>query len=373
LNAFGDYQAFYQSTLLSDQTESNIAWIGSIQGFLLLFFSVFAGPAYDKGYFYPLIYTGSFMIVFGYMMTSLCTEYYQIILAQGVCIGIGNGLIFIPSIAILSQYFTTKLPQVNGMAACGGSVGGILYPIVLKVLIPAVGFGWSTRILGFITLCTSLLAISILRLRQKPTAIRAFIQLSAFKEPKYVLYCAASFLAMISWYGPLTYLGLDAQQYDVTTNLSFFLLPILNSASILGRLGLPFLVPVMGPLAADILVAFVAGFLLYFWIAMKTAASLTLFAVLYGFFWGGIIAITPVVVIALTPNPAELGTRMGMSFGIGSFGLLIGTPVAGAILGNDKKGWVGLQVFFATCLTGAGAIILAILLISKMEKTRARK
>lgn len=70
--------------------------------------SLFVGPAFDRGYCNYLTYTGTALIVLGMMMTSLCTEYWQFMLAQGICIGIGNGMLFIPGVAIIPTYFTTK-------------------------------------------------------------------------------------------------------------------------------------------------------------------------------------------------------------------------------------------------------------------------
>lgn len=70
------------------------------------------------------------MIVFGYMMTSLATEYYQVMLAQGICVGIGTGCLFVPSGAIMPQYFKKRKALANGIAATGSSIGGVIYPIM---------------------------------------------------------------------------------------------------------------------------------------------------------------------------------------------------------------------------------------------------
>jgi len=43
-----------------------------------------------------LIAVGSFLHVFGLMMASIATEYYQFLLAQGVCSAIGIACIFQP-------------------------------------------------------------------------------------------------------------------------------------------------------------------------------------------------------------------------------------------------------------------------------------
>lgn len=73
-------------SIVGDTQEAN-----SIQG-------PFIGTLYD--HFGPrwLLLIGSIMHIFGVMMASLGTEYYQILLAQGVCSAIGISGIFQPGV-----------------------------------------------------------------------------------------------------------------------------------------------------------------------------------------------------------------------------------------------------------------------------------
>ena len=124
VNTFGVFQTFYERDLLySKQSNSNISWIGSIQAFLLVFVGVVTGPLFDWGYFRYLIFTGSFLVVFGMMMTSICKEYWQLMLAQGIVVGVGHGCLFVPSVAILPSYFSTRKAFAQGLAASGSSLG----------------------------------------------------------------------------------------------------------------------------------------------------------------------------------------------------------------------------------------------------------
>ena len=123
VNAFGNYQTFYQRDFLSHESESNISWIGSIQAFILVIVGVVTGPIFDRGYFRVLILTGSFLTVFGMMMTSICKEYWQVMLAQGIIVGTGDGCLFLPSVAIISQYFSTRKALATGIAAAGSGMG----------------------------------------------------------------------------------------------------------------------------------------------------------------------------------------------------------------------------------------------------------
>jgi MFS family permease len=146
-SSFSAYQAFYQQDLLADHTPSEISWIGTSQVSLLGFTGVVSGALYDRGYIRALLIVGGTMVVFGFMMLSLAKEYYQVILSQGLCIGLGepphpispaqadhisgNGMLYIPSIAVISQTFTAKYrPIAIGGSSSGAAIGGIVLPIV---------------------------------------------------------------------------------------------------------------------------------------------------------------------------------------------------------------------------------------------------
>lgn len=119
----GAYQAFYEHNRLQMHSPSQISWIGSLQAFLFLLGGVVSGPLYDYGHLKLLVCLGSFLVVFGMMMTSLCVQYWQAILAQGLVIGLGNGCLFVPSSAIIPQYFVKRKALAMGIAITGGNIG----------------------------------------------------------------------------------------------------------------------------------------------------------------------------------------------------------------------------------------------------------
>ena len=90
----------------------------------VLFVGACTGPIFDRGHLRLLLLIGSFGVVFGFMMLSLCKEFWQALLAQGFCIGLGGGMLFVPSVAILPTYFSTKIGLAIGLAAAGSSMGG---------------------------------------------------------------------------------------------------------------------------------------------------------------------------------------------------------------------------------------------------------
>jgi hypothetical protein len=48
---------------------------------MVLLMSFLSGPIFDCGYLRPLLCVGSFLVVFGFMMTSVSRTYWQILLA----------------------------------------------------------------------------------------------------------------------------------------------------------------------------------------------------------------------------------------------------------------------------------------------------
>ena len=104
-------------------------------------FGIFTGPLYDRGYLRPLVVTGSFLTVSGLMITSISRSYYQLFLAQGFCIGLGMGFMYVPMLAAVSQQFTTKRPIALGVCSTGAVFGGTIVPLMLRQLIPRIGFG----------------------------------------------------------------------------------------------------------------------------------------------------------------------------------------------------------------------------------------
>ncbi|KAL8835216.1 MAG: hypothetical protein Q9170_003412 [Blastenia crenularia] len=84
----GAFQTFYQKTLIPAETPSNIAWIGSLQAFLMISLGIVVGPLFDYGYLRTIVISGSGLVVTGMLMTGLCEQYWQLMLAQGVTVGL---------------------------------------------------------------------------------------------------------------------------------------------------------------------------------------------------------------------------------------------------------------------------------------------
>ena len=90
---------------------------------MLVSLGVIVGPLYDHGYLRSLVVTGCLLSVVGMSLTSISTQYWQLMLSQGVLVGLGNGCLFIPSFAVLPQYFEQKRALAVGVAQAGSALG----------------------------------------------------------------------------------------------------------------------------------------------------------------------------------------------------------------------------------------------------------
>jgi predicted MFS family arabinose efflux permease len=344
--------------MLASSGESAISWIGSIQAFLLLLVGSATGPLYDAGYFRELIIAGSAFMVIGHMLLSLCHNYWQVFLAQGVCIGLGPGMLFVPSVAILSQYFRKRIALSVGVAAAGSSLGGVIYPIVLHRLLRQVGFGWAVRTLGFIALATLVVPNVVMRMRVLPKGRRAFLDLTAFRSPEYVLFVGASFIGFMGLYMIFFYIsGFAIADRLTDENLAFYLLSILNAASTFGRLIPNMIADIIGPYNVFVPAATLSGVVTLCTIAVTSKGGVVAIAASYGFVSGAFVSVPPTIMIKITPDPSVIGTRMGMCFGIISIGMLIGPPVGGQILAS--AGFDGVWIYGGVLMISGGMITIA--------------
>lgn len=261
--------------------------------------------------------------------------------------------------AVLPQWFSSRKALVNGIAATGSSLGGIILPIVFRKLQPRIGFPWTIRVMGFISFATLLVPLCVMKVRVMPKQKRKLIQLSAFREPAFALYCIGQFVAFIGFYGPLFYVQVYAiQEKIMSDNLAFYLLPILNSASIFGRVVPNLLADRTGPLNVLIPATFATAILALCWIGIRNTPGLIAFAILYGFFSGGFVSLPPVTLVSLTPDLRDLGTRMSMCFSFTAFAQLVGTPLSGIILRRSGS-YVGLQLFSGITVMCTACILIA--------------
>jgi MFS family permease len=289
---------------------------------------------------------------------SLCREYYQFILAQGILGGLTNGLTYTPALTAVGHYFSKKRPLAMGIASSGASLSGVILPIALNRMLnrTSVGFGWSVRVLGFVMLVLSIVACLSVTSNAPKRRSGPPLLLEAWKNPAYSSQVAGTFLVMWAVFVPFFYLPGYAQSIGLTVDLSYYLLAILNAVSLFGRL--------FGGAAADRLGRIntlsascaICGILILSWLSIRSQGGIIAFAALFGFFSGIVIAVFPATIAMTAPQPNQIGSYLGMALGVYGIAGLTGTPITGAMVSD--YGTYRPAIAFAGVSALIGAVVI---------------
>ncbi|KAH6652466.1 major facilitator superfamily domain-containing protein [Truncatella angustata] len=375
-STFGVFLEHYRTELLQGTAPSTLAWIGSVQSTFVTIVGLLTGPLTDRGYLRPVMIVGHFMVVFGMFMLSAATKYWQIMLAQGFCVGLGAGAINIPAFAIISSKFTTKRPIALGCASTGASIGGIVFPIAFRRLAPVLGFASAVRVIAYINLAVSIVTLAILCRKPGDRAPKAKMIMDprGFCEPVFGTFVIALFFQFLAYYIPLFYLTtFAAVKLKTGVDFAFDLLAISNAASFFGRT-VPYLVGSrVTPIQILIFWEAVGIVLLFGWMTVNTKANMVVWTIAWGFL-SGVLVTAPAASTAhptLSPSIDVIGARLGMSWSTAAVGVLIGAPVAGALADVAHADFKFAQVF-AGVVMAVAVLLMTVPLVAAHRFNQAK-
>lgn len=234
---------------------------------------------------------------------------------------------------------------------------------MLQRLTGRIGFPWTVRIMGFMVLGTMLFAAAVMRVRvRKNPRKRKVIDLGHFKDKLYLTACLSFFVNFLGLYVFYYYISLYATEVAGTDqSLANYLLPILNAGSFFGRLIPNSIAGRYGLMNVQIIFGVISGALAFALLGIKTTGGVIAFTVVYGFVSAPYVSLPIPIVTSLSPDKSVWATRLGMSFAIIGLGALIGSPVAGAILGDsNNRNWTGLIVWCGVMFFASTAILITV-------------
>ncbi|KAM0490112.1 hypothetical protein ACHAP8_011887 [Fusarium lateritium] len=358
-NSFGVLQEYYMTHQLHGHSADTVAWIGSVSTFIQFAAGALSGPLFDR-YGAWVIRPAAVTYIFATMMTSLCTDYWHFMLAQGVLMGSAMAFLQIPAFAAVSQYFDKKRAAAFGIAVSGSSIGGVVFPIALSKMLndSSLGFGWSIRIMGFVMI--PLMSFSCITVRSRlPSRKTSFFLPAAFKNPLYLLVISSLFFLFIGMFAPLFFIPTYAVSRGVNPTLASYFLAITNAASTFGRIIPGVLADKYGRLNMYSLGGLSTGIVILCMNEAKSTASLVVYAAIFGFTSGTIISGVSAAFTLVVKDPRDNGTYMGMGLAVSSLAALIGPPVNGALI-DRFGGFFQVSVFSgAMCLFGGCLAVFA--------------
>ena len=357
----GIFQEYYETTLLADYPPSTIAWILSLETFILFFGGIWVGLLFDNYGPRPLLAIGLVLHVFGLMMTSLSTQYWQLLLAQGVVSPLGAAPCFYAALASVVTWFDRRRGLALGLSASGSSLGGVIFPIMVQRLIPRVGFPWAMRIAAFMILGLLLVGLATVRPRvpSKPRRFHFRALIKPWTNPNFVLLTVGCFCIFLGLLVPFNYVQLSAVAVSgVSVGLAQYIIPVLNATSIFGRITPGWAADKVGRFNVTAATCTLCGvFVLALWLPATNTGLSFAFAVCYGFSSGAFVTIVPALVAAVSPDMHEIGTNVGVLFATISFAALVGNPIGGALVTAAHGKYWALCIFTGVTILLGTALV----------------
>lgn len=216
------------------------------------------------------------------------------------------------------------------------------------------------RSIGFLALAGQLIAIAVLRIRYTPTRTRALVDPSVRRDYPFLMLALPVITIYAGMYIPRNYLSAFAVESGLTgPDLGFYMIAIMNAASILGRLMVSALADNrLGIVNTTIVALFVHGVLCFVWIGIDSSGGIIVIAIAFGLIGGGTLSLVSLVPVCFTKDHDYIGTRLGMFSLLGGFGLLWGSPVAGSLIEESPVDYTNLEIYSGVLLT-ASAVLLA--------------
>ncbi|CAI5455108.1 unnamed protein product [Caenorhabditis angaria] len=90
---------------------------------------------------------GSIIAAFGFLISVHAPNIYVMYISFGLIGGAGFGMMYLPAIVIISQYFATKRSLATGIAVCGSGIGTTVFALLNDVVFYHVNEEWSKFLL----------------------------------------------------------------------------------------------------------------------------------------------------------------------------------------------------------------------------------
>ncbi|AOI99071.1 MFS transporter [Burkholderia sp. LA-2-3-30-S1-D2] len=334
-------------------SRGQISLVFSLAGFLYFGFGIVSGPLADRFGSRRLAVAGMLLTAAGLAAAGAAHTLLQVYVAYGLGVGLGVGCAYVPAVGAVQRWFVRRRGFASGLAVAGIGVGTLVMPPLASALIAHVGWRGAYVTLAAIAVVVgagmSLLIENDPRGRGllpdgdaaraqsrdgQPGATSsvpagATVREAVTSRPFASLY-AACLVCSFGVFVPFVHLVPYALDHGVAQSTAVLLLGAIGVGSTAGRFFLGGVADRFGRRAS--LLAMFAGMAaaLSAWAGAGSVATLAAFALVFGVFYGGWVAVLPAVVMDYFGG-RNVSAIIGMLYTSVAFGTLIGPAAAGFI------------------------------------------
>ena len=258
--------------------------------------------------------------------------------AHGLLIGIGTGAGFGPMMADISHWFVRRRGLAVVVVASGNYLAGTIWPLVMSVAIPAVGWRWTYAAIGMILAVT--VAPLSLTLRRRPSAavmaeaeaatIAARADVGLSPRALIALLAAAGFSCCVAMSMPQVHIVAYCGDLGYGVARGAEMLSLMLFLGIVSRIGSGFVADRIGAQPTLLIGSFMQGVALLLYLHFDGLTSLFVVSGIFGLFQGGIVPMYAIICRELLP-PREAGARIGVVVSATIFGMAFGGYLSGLI------------------------------------------
>ncbi|OJJ30974.1 hypothetical protein ASPWEDRAFT_119165 [Aspergillus wentii DTO 134E9] len=365
---FGVWQSLYEEMAQHENTPftgSSTALINLI-GTLAIALMSMGGPftmVWAK-LFCPqvVIVAGGWVFGIAFILASFSKQLWHFTLTQGVLLGIGTCMAYVPTMAVAPTWFDKRRGLAMGVIISGTGVGGMVWPPVLHAIIDHIGFRDALRIAGCVSI--TLVSISGYTLRwepdfQKQVSVQTrgmskttgwmkipLIDWKVARTKRFIAQASGCFLQSAGYSTPLFFYAAYARTLGYSNATATNFITVSNASNFVSRIVIGYGADRYGRINALAFTTFLSAIAVFaFWlpsmfsgstISHSSAEGLFItFTVLYGAFASAYISLFPASLIELF-GVKNFTSVNGALYLIRGMGALIGTPLTGLLIPESE-------------------------------------
>jgi MFS family permease len=285
----------------------------------------------------PLLIAGS-SLGLGFVVAGFAPNLFVFSAAHGLLIGVGAGTGFGPMMADISHWFVRRRGLAVVIVASGNYLAGTVWPLLMSLTIPLVG--WRETYAGIgVVIAATVLPLALLMRRRPSAAVIAQAE-EATKaaradvgiSPRFllVLLVLASFSCCVAMSMPQVHIVAYCGDLGYGVARGAEMLSLMLFLRIVSRIGSGMVSDVIGGSATLLIGSFMQGIALLLYLFFNGLTSLFVVSGIFGLFQGGIVPMYAVICRELLP-PREAGAKIGLVVSATIFGMAFGGYISGVI------------------------------------------
>lgn len=340
--SFAAFFAVLEAEFGAQRGETSLVF--SISAFLYFLLGLPAGLIADRLGPRPVVAGGLLVISLGLVLAAGAGALWQVYLGYSLGVGLGVGFSYVPSVTAVQRWFVRRRGTASGLAVAGIGVGTLIGAPLAHELIVAIGWRKTYLVLACMTAVGAVAAGLLIRPSPQrfglgpdgdppaPGGVNViapgFTLGEAMRSHPFWMIYTGALLMSFGLFAPFVHLVPYARDVGLGEGFGVMLIVLLGVGSTVGRFLFASLTSWLGRRMSFAMMYVGSGIMLVVWSASTSGPALIAFALLFGAFYGGFVAIAPSLAADYFGGRA-LGSVIGALYGGVGFGALLGSPVAG--------------------------------------------